>query len=109
MNILWLHDNINDHKEVVEELQDFEKLVRNFTDSQSCLSFLKNAEQQHNSQSSILVVVNRIGRQIGPEIHSYRTLSLIVGFYTKDNKRVKWANKYSKVHFIHTCSSASQS
>ncbi|CAF3887602.1 unnamed protein product [Rotaria sp. Silwood1] len=100
MNILWLHDNINDHKELDKQLKNFEKPIINFTDDRSCIAFLKTSEQENNDRPSVLIVLNRIGRQIVPEIHSYTTLLSIVIFCTKNDNKIKWANKYNKIRGI---------
>jgi hypothetical protein len=100
MNILWLHDNINDHKQLDKELKKFEKSIMNFTDNQSCISFLTNSNQQMCNQPSILVILNRISHQIVPEIHSFTNLLFIVIFCTKNDNKIKWATKYNKVEIF---------
>jgi hypothetical protein len=101
MDILWLHDTINDHKKLNEELQKFEKPTINFTDNESCISFLSNSERQNNDRPLVLIVLNRIARRIVPEIHSYTPLLFIIVFCTKKDNKVKWASKYNKVHFLY--------
>jgi hypothetical protein len=108
MNILWLHDNVNDHKELDKELNNFEKPLINFICGQSCISFLTNTEQQNHDRPSILIVLNRIARQIVPEIHSHTSLLFIIIFCTKDDNKIKWASKYTKVHLFHICINTSK-
>jgi hypothetical protein len=103
MNILWLHDNINDHKELDKQLKNFEKSITSFTDSQSCISFLTNSDQQMCNQPSILIILNRIGHQVVPEIHSFTNLLSIVIFCTKNDNKIKWATKYNKVYCFDIC------
>ena len=103
MNILWLHDNIEDHKELDKQLKTFEKPVVSFTDAQSCTTFLTTSGQQNTNRSSILVVLNRVARQIVPEIHSYTTLLFVIIYCTKNDSKIKWASKYSKVKFLYMC------
>jgi hypothetical protein len=99
MNILWLHDNINDHQGIDKELKDFEKPIMNFLDGQTLISSFTNSEQQKHSQPSILIILNRIARQIVPEIHSFTTLRSVVIFCTKNDNKIKWAGKFNKVIF----------
>lgn len=102
MNILWLHDNVEDHKELHVHLENFEKSIVNFTDGRSCIEFFENSKQQNENRLSILVVLNRIARQIVPEIHSETTLTSVIVFCTKADNKIKWINKYNKVdiHFF---------
>jgi len=102
MNILWLHDNINDHKEIDKQCKNFEKPIISFTDAESCISFLTISDQQNNIRPSILVVLNRTARQIVPEIHSYTALLFIIIFCTKNDNKIKWASKYKKVKLRYT-------
>jgi hypothetical protein len=103
MNILWLHDNINDHKELDKQLKNFEKPIVNFTDGDSCISYLTHSDQSNNDRPSILIVLNRVARQIVPEIHSYTTLLFIIIFCTKNDNKIKWTKKYNKVEFLYIC------
>ncbi|UJR11387.1 hypothetical protein I4U23_015567 [Adineta vaga] len=101
MNILLLRDINNDHDELIKTLKTFEKPVVILNDMQLCISFLSNSSHQINNRQSILIVLNRVGRQIVPEIHSLVNLSFIVIFCTKKDNKIKWTGKYNKIKGIY--------
>lgn len=103
MNIVWLHDNINDHTELDKYLQNFEKPIVSFIDSIPCIGFLTNSNQQKSDRPSIVIVLNRVARQIVPEIHSFPKVLFIIVFCVKKDNKIKWISKYNKVRCLYTC------
>jgi hypothetical protein len=97
-NVVWLHDNDDDHKSLTRELERLDVPLERFVDGIACQNFLNS--QEENGKGSILIVLNRLGHQYVPEFQSYNTLTSIYVFCTNTNEKTKWTLKYPKVKAI---------
>ncbi|CAF3807400.1 unnamed protein product [Rotaria sp. Silwood1] len=122
MNILWLHDNINDHKELDKQLKNFEKPIINFTDDRSfpiiAPVYRLDYQDIHNvSPSSTkpdyltdltdekisFIVSDAFGQHIVPLIHEIPQIKSIYVFcgVNKSNYEA-WAKEYEKIKGVFT-------
>jgi hypothetical protein len=95
-SLIWLDENIN-----IQERQDKETKLRcvinhlkKFEDEHECQQYI---EKRSKEDRLVIIVGDRLGREVAPRIHQLRQVSSIYVYDKDKNSSKQWTCEFPKV------------
>ena len=100
--LIWLDGNVDENnsdcRNTITQLRRSMNTINIFTDSEECLQFLKDMQDE----KSCMIISGALGQQIVPRIHDLAQVDTIFIFCGNKKYHEQWAKNWSKIKGVFT-------